>query len=211
MLKKLALRDTVYSHLVTRLVRQRYSPGTKLHDFQLAGELGYSRTPVREALLRLHSEGMVESDLHRGFRVPDLSAEEAANVYPIIAHLEALALRDIDLRAVDTALLKHLNAKMQRSQAAWERSENDLQFHATLLAPCGNRRLLALIRTEKQVVQKYELAYMRHAGRTKSSGSGHDDIIQSVEKRDKKAALKAIHEHWQGSMYRLRRMLRQKA
>src|SRR3954471_7135245 len=157
---KRALRDDAYGYLLPRLIQQEFEPGSKLHDFALAQKIGLSRTPVREALLRLHSEGMVRSDPDRGFFIPTLSAAEAEEVYPIIAHLEGLALHSLDLRQVDTTGLRQLNRAMRLAARASRRAELDMSFHTMLLAPCRNRRLLELVRRQKQVVQKYELAYM---------------------------------------------------
>jgi DNA-binding GntR family transcriptional regulator len=208
---KRALRDDAYSHLLPRLIRQEFEPGSKLHDFALAEELGLSRTPVREALLRLQSEGMVHSDPDRGFFIPVLTVQEAEEVYPIIAELELLALQGFDLRLVDTSELRRLNRAMVASasgRATGQRSDADVAFHEALLAPCRNRRLLELIRRQKQVVQKYEVAYMRRIRLAQDSSRGHSGIIRAVEAADSDSALRALEAHWDASMHSLLQALR---
>lgn len=202
------LREGIYARLLSRLVSHKIRPRTRLHDFVLARELGYSRTPVREALLRLREEGFLESAARRGFLVRPLSVSEAEEIYPIIAALEALALRSFDIRGVDAQKLKGLNRAMRSSENAVERSELDMAFHEALLEPCKNSRLLEILGKQKQVVRRYEIAYMKEVPLVRSSGVEHEKIIQSVQSGNRQQAIAALDVHWQSSMYSLLRFLR---
>src|SRR6516164_2816173 len=91
-INKKPLREDVHALLRERIVSGGLMPGNRLQDVQLAAELGVSRTPVREALLRLEGEGLVESDPNRGFFVAPLSRKEVLEIYPIVWSLECLAL-----------------------------------------------------------------------------------------------------------------------
>src|SRR5215831_12141198 len=84
LISKKPLREEIHALLRERIVAGRVLPGSRLPDVQLAGELGVSRTPVREALLRLVREGLVENDPHRGFFVAPLSRQEVLDTYPIV-------------------------------------------------------------------------------------------------------------------------------
>src|SRR4028119_956924 len=90
---RVPLREQVHHAIIGRILREELAPGARLSDSALAGELGVSRTPVREALLRLEREGFLEVDVGRGFFVKPLSAGEVREVYPILWTLEVLALR----------------------------------------------------------------------------------------------------------------------
>src|SRR5687768_12948982 len=86
------LRDEVYRQLLDRLHRGDLPPGTRVRDTQVAGQLGVSRTPVREALLRLAREGVLEADMGRGFTVRPFDEAEMRETGAILASLECLAL-----------------------------------------------------------------------------------------------------------------------
>src|SRR5215213_8157418 len=90
---RVPLREQVHHAIIGRILREELAPGARLSDSALAGELGVSRTPVREALLRLEREGFLEVDVGRGFFVKPLSAGEVREVYPILWTLEVMALR----------------------------------------------------------------------------------------------------------------------
>ena len=78
------LREQVHRAIVGRILREDLAPGARISDSVLAQELGVSRTPVREALLRLEREGFLDVDVGRGFFVKPLSAGEVREVYPIL-------------------------------------------------------------------------------------------------------------------------------
>ena len=88
-------------------------PGNRLQDVLLAAELGVSRTPVREALLRLERDGLVESDPNRGFFVAPLSRKEVAEIYPMVWALECLALDSCEPPTPpQIQALRQINAEM---------------------------------------------------------------------------------------------------
>src|SRR5215469_11142131 len=92
-LSRAPMRADLHRTLLDRIVRGELAPGARIKELQISEELGVSRTPLREALLRLEREGFVRSELARGFSVEPLSAREIRESYPIIAALEALAMR----------------------------------------------------------------------------------------------------------------------
>src|SRR5438552_12261037 len=85
------LRDEVYRHLLDRIHRGEITPGVRVRDTALAAQLGVSRTPVREALLRLTRDGVLEADMGRGFRLCPLARNEIREIGAILGALEALA------------------------------------------------------------------------------------------------------------------------
>ena len=87
------LRSQVRDELLTRMRAGDVQPGEGINEVQLAAELGVSRTPLREALIALESEGQIESQNGKGFRFVSLSKSEFEELAPILATLEALALR----------------------------------------------------------------------------------------------------------------------
>jgi DNA-binding GntR family transcriptional regulator len=88
-----SLGDEVYRLLWKRILDRGLRPGDKLSDLHLSHELGVSRTPMREALRRLVSDGIVQAERNRGFFVASFSASDIAEIYDLRATLETMALR----------------------------------------------------------------------------------------------------------------------
>jgi len=125
-------------------------PGTQLVEGQLAEQLGVSRAPVREALLKLESEGLVESVPNKGTFVADISEEDLWEIYTVRAALEGVAMR-LAAREMDGDQLGALAQIVERMEQAArdgdaERvSKIDLEFHEAVWALSGNRRLYRLL------------------------------------------------------------------
>src|SRR6516164_2754414 len=134
LIAKKPLREDVHALIRERIVKGELLPGNRLQDVQLAAALGVSRTPVREALLRLEREGLVESDPNRGFFVAPLSRKEVLETYPIVWSLECLALDSCEpLTPPQVKALRQINAEMAAATGdPLRRQELDLRWHQTL-------------------------------------------------------------------------------
>jgi DNA-binding GntR family transcriptional regulator len=199
---RVPLREQVHRAVVGKILRDELAPGLRLSDSVLAQELGVSRTPVREALLRLVGEGFLEVDPGRGFFVKGLSAGEVREVYPILWTLEALALRTAGPPSRGAlAELDRINAELAEAGDDPERRiDLDLAWHRTLLEGCGNQQLMALIASLKTVIRRYEYAYMQNAGLIPVSTRAHDEIARAVERGDVEAAAPLLEDNWRFTM-----------
>ena len=148
-------RDLAYRELKARLLGGDFAPGTRLGEERLAAELGVSRTPVREALSRLHSEGLVERLTDGGFGPILLNLHLIRELYEIRFALERCALRrTIDgTPAHDEALLRALHADWADLDAPRTDDEVDgnfvlldEDFHERLAGAAGNASLVAQLR-----------------------------------------------------------------
>src|SRR3954467_3703018 len=92
MITREPLRDQVYHAVLVRIHRGEFPPARRVRDTDLAKQLGVSRTPVREALIRLAREGVLEADMGRGFSVRPLDATEMRETGAVLSALEGLAL-----------------------------------------------------------------------------------------------------------------------
>ncbi|HEU4537786.1 MAG TPA: GntR family transcriptional regulator, partial [Polyangiaceae bacterium] len=111
------LRDEVVRELATRIASGSLAEAERLKEVELAAELGVSRTPLREALLVLEREGLVESEVNRGFRVTALSEGRVRELYPILGALEALAVREGGARlAARAGELREANGRLAASR-----------------------------------------------------------------------------------------------
>jgi DNA-binding GntR family transcriptional regulator len=191
------LREQVHGEVVRRIVRDELRPGERLSDAALAGELGMSRTPVREALVQLEQEGFLESDVGRGFFVKPLSAREAAEVYVLAATLEVLALRlSPSHPAATLALLSRLDRELARADDdPVRRVELDAAWHAALVKDCGNRLLLGSLASLRATVQRYELARAR-AVPAEPPSRAHGAIAAALAEGDAARAPALLQAHW---------------
>lgn len=199
------LREQVHRAIVGRILRDELAPGSRVSDSALAQELGVSRTPVREALLRMEREGFLEVDVGRGFFVKALSAGEVAEVYPILWTLEVLALRTSPPPGRATvAELDRVNAELaQAGDDPERRIDLDVAWHRTLLEGCPNARLLEMIAGLKSVIRRYEYAWMQNAGRVPVSTRTHDDIARALQRGDVEAAVPLLESNWRITMEEL--------
>lgn len=195
---RVPLREQVHRAIVGRILREELAPGARISDSALAQELGVSRTPVREALLRLEREGFLEVDVGRGFFVKALSPRELREVYPIVWTLELLALRTSPLPGrARVAELDRINGELATAGDDPERrTDLDVAWHRALLDGCGNQRLLEMIAAQKAVIRRYEYAYMQNAGLIPVSTRTHDDIARSLENGDVEGAAVLLEGNW---------------
>jgi len=196
------LRDRIHEHLFSRIINGELAPGVRIRDTEVSQALGVSRTPVREALIRLAREGLLENRHHRGFIVTPLTAETVAQTYPIIRALECRALRDVPALS-DRARneLYSLNARIgEKAADTAERIRLDNAWHHTLLAGCGNARLLQLLAEQKAVVRRYEFTYMVQPDLVRRSMGDHETILNELEAGNRDAAVRLLDRHWQQSM-----------
>lgn len=193
------LRDEVYRQLLDRISRGDLPPGARVRDTQMASQMGVSRTPVREALLRLAREGVLDADMGRGFSIRVLDATEMRETGAILSHLEGLALElSGDIPADRLAALGEIDRELASIRGDPDRCiDLDEQWHRTLLQDCPNRRLLSMISSLWQVPRRYMRAYLRDAGRVSLSTQHHARIIEALRRNDQATARQRFRHHWQ--------------
>jgi DNA-binding GntR family transcriptional regulator len=199
MLTRIPLRDQVYQAVLERIYRGDLSPGSRVRDTDVAGQLGVSRTPVREALLRLSREGVLEADMGRGFSVRSLHPNEMQETGVILSTLECLALRLTgDIPAERLARLSEMDRELSATRGDVDRAIRlDEEWHRTLLEGCPNARLRGMISDLWQVPSRYMRAYLRGAGRVTLSTQHHARIIEALRRNDRATAEQRFEHHWQ--------------
>ena len=207
---RVPLRDQVHHAVVDRILRDELRPGARISDTALARELGVSRTPIREALLRLEREGFLEADVGRGFFVKPLSVREVREVYPVLWTLEVLALRcAAPLTDARRAEMARINAELEDEQDPERRIDLDGAWHRTLLETCGNEYLMAQIAALKAVIRRYEYAYMQNAGYIPVSTRTHEQIAELVAGGKVDEAVPLLESNWRFTMESLLAWLRE--
>lgn len=202
------IRDRLRSALLDRIVSGDLKGGDKLNELRLSGELKVSRTPLREALLHLEREGFVRSDIRRGFTVGELSTREVRETYPLIAHLEILAVRNsAPMLPVLIPKLVTINADFARAKTAQRARDLDTLWHDTLMSESKNTRLRAIVTTLRLAIERYERLYMADTDLVALSVAQHNDIIKHLRGGDLSAALKALEHNYMFGMQALLRKM----
>lgn len=156
--RPLALGDQVYQTLRAHLRYGKILPGQPLQEVPLAATLGVSRTPVREALTRLASEGLVVSD-GRSFIVPSLTLQDVDDIYEVRSLLEPEALRHVAEQTFDPIAHSPINDALEASIAAHKAGDNEAfmeanaRFRSAWLSLVPNRRLVHAVELYADHVQ----------------------------------------------------------
>ena len=164
----------------------------------LAAQLGVSATPVREALMILHSEGAVRWVPRRGFRVLDVSAQDVADLFEVQAFIagELAARASGTLTDVEIDTMRATQAELESAVAegATERVERlNHEIHRTINRAGGTGRLTSLLNLTVQYVPRNY--YGRVEGWDLASAHDHADVLTALARRDADAARRAMAEH----------------
>jgi DNA-binding GntR family transcriptional regulator len=200
------LASEVYEAIRAAILEGRFAPGEFVREGQISQALGVSRTPVREAMGRLASEGFLERIPHRGFFLPEEPLEHLLQLYPIIASLDLLsgrlALARLDEEGI--AALRETNAALQGARDAHDvRGMIALnnQFHHLFAERSGNQRLSALLTDLRLQLTRLERWYYSDLEKADVSISEHGAIISAIEDGDHDRALELL-EHNMAGTYR---------
>ncbi|GAA2677675.1 GntR family transcriptional regulator [Streptomyces aculeolatus] len=192
--------DRVYAHVKQGVLERRYEGGTMLTEGELADAVGVSRTPVREALLRLQAEGLLELYPKKGAFVLPVSAQEIADVVETRMLVEEHAARR-SVPAPDALLtrLEELLEEQRRHVEADDRaaaSVTDRCFHATIVRNAGNDILVRLYDQLRDRQLRMGVALMNaQPGRMHRSLTEHAEILQALRSGSADAAAAAVHGH----------------
>jgi len=195
------LREAVYLRVVDLISAGEYAPGDPLTEAGLSRTLQVSRTPVREALLRLQAEGVLQSALARGFTVRPLVRRDAAELYPVLAALEGLATRTVT--SLDAATTRRLHTTLDElAQCAdpVRRWQLDTEWHTTIAAASGNRHLLGMLTQLRTNLSRYELTYMREVKHRAEVDDEHRKVLAALAGGDFGQAADLLEAHWHDGM-----------
>ena len=150
-----SLREQVYQHLRVLMNQGKLRPGSDLHLNALAEQMGISRTPLRDALLRLEAEGFVEILNRKGVRIAELTLDQIRDIYELLGGLESAALMSVSDRIDPKTLarMRELNEEMVRALDAVDFAryyEANLRFHDGYLSLSTNRGLVHQVHILKQ-------------------------------------------------------------
>lgn len=173
-------------------------------EARLAGELGVSRTPLREALIALERDGFLTSTSSRGFTVRSLSSKEVRETYPVYAVLASFALtlcppladrKRLELESVNQQLRDCADMRDDADRADM-RVQLDARWHQLLVSECPNRKLRAMVTVLSDQLLRYEYAYCMSGASPLISFQEHRAILEAVARGEREAAAELLQAHW---------------
>jgi DNA-binding GntR family transcriptional regulator len=190
----------VLASLRAAVISGELAPGS-LHSVQnLATQLGVSRTPVREALIKLAQQGMVRFERNRGVRILLTSLHDLEEVFALRLLLEPPAVRRATTRLDGNQKreLRRMFAHMEKAAKAddeFTMFEHDRRFHRVLLEASGNARLAAFVDGLRDMVLRRGVSTARESRSLDDIVAEHRAILDLIEAGDAEGAAKAMREH----------------
>jgi len=199
-IKRRPLHEEVVDRLRDLIVEGGLTANERLHETVLANMLGVSRTPVREALKLLASEGMIELLANRGARIVEVSATEIAELFEVLGGIERLAaelaaerMSDIELerlKALHERLSQHFLARNRRDYA-----KINIDLHRLIVTYSGNQTLNDMHRRLMTRVRRVRFGLLEHEKRWSASLEEHAALLRALLERDGREAGAIMHAH----------------
>lgn len=202
-------KNRIYQVLKERIISGVYGGGRQLRQEELAEEFGVSRIPVREALIQLDGEGLVDVLPYKGAVVAPLSPEEAKELFEIRYVLESAALRFSAERMTDEDYrdMEKLLDDTEADSDAFSRTEKNRTFHSKLYSYCGRPRLLEMIDGLHSGVDRYLRIYLRLMDYQQDSTEAHRYMLQASKEGRLDDACGLLKKHLDEASERICRFL----
>ena len=197
-----SLREKIYKDIRNDIMQGKLLPGQRVVESVLVERFKVSRSPIRESLRRLESEGMITLEHNKGITVSRLSSQEIEEIYNLRWLLESYAARLSAERATknDVAYLKDLNSKLKAAARNYDLMswiQNNVLFHDFLSENSGNGNLTQVLSTIKRRVYRYHYMIIRIPGHFKTYLDQHEGILKACENKDGKGAERHMKAHLQ--------------
>ncbi|MCG8358937.1 MAG: GntR family transcriptional regulator [Kiloniellales bacterium] len=193
--------EHAYTEIKRRILDNDMPAGFQALEQELAESLRMSRTPVREALIRLANEGMVEIRPRHGMRVLPVSPDDMREIYEVLTSLEATAAALAAARGVTGPELAALKAAVEDMERALEDddlrrwAEADERFHMMLVDFAGNTRLRNLVNTVWEQAHRVRMATLRLRPKPLGSNKDHAAVVDAIARGDADAAHSLHRDH----------------
>jgi len=199
-------RPRILAHEIADSVRRLiergvYAPGVPLRQEDVAGRLGVSRIPVREAFRLLEADGLVTLHANRGAFVARPNAEEVAELFDVRLMLDQDLLRRACPKLTVAALdhIAWLDARIASARTPAEWVQFDEEFHLATYVAAGRPRTLALVTMLRRSLNAYYLRYLGPDSRAAAWRTEHRALVRALRQGDARKAAKALERHLIGT------------
>jgi DNA-binding GntR family transcriptional regulator len=211
-IQRAPLHDQIVTLLRDQIVAGTLPPGEKLNERELCEAFGVSRTPLREALKVLTTEGLVRIAPNYGASVTELTIEDLEEVFPVIGSLEALS-GELAARQIDDAGIARIADLHDRMVGHYERRELAQYFecneaiHEAILSAAGNPTLTATMRSLAARIRRARYVANLSEARWKAAVEEHEEIMRSIRARDPDALADILRRHLENKLASIRAVL----
>ena len=195
------LYEDVADRLREQIFSKQITPGSWLDEQSLAKQFGISRTPMREAIKVLASEGLITIKMRRGAYVTEVNRGDLEQIYTVLSLLESQAVKEVATKASEDELnlLDHLHHRLEKAAADRDIEqffEINSKFHELIQEIAGNRWMNGVIDDLRKVLKLNRRESLTSTGRIQNSLMEHREILKAILKRDELAAEAAMRKHW---------------
>ena len=208
------LADWVTESLREAILQGYFEPGEKLDQDRIAEEYEVSRTPVREAVRMLKSEGFIEVRPHRGAFIASVSRRDIWEIYQVRMLIEAEIVRQVTPIIPDSTL-DDLERSLDENQSQLEAGDkvshvaSDIYFHETIVGLAENMLLKEILAgLNNRIVRVRRFAQLQPGYHLVESLEEHRAIYRAMRARDPEAAAEALRVHLENSAYRIQQFVR---
>jgi DNA-binding GntR family transcriptional regulator len=199
-LRPSSLHEEVATRLRNMVFDRQLLPGQWIDELALARDWQISRTPLREALKVLASEGLVQLVPRQGCRVTELSEEDADELFPVMALLEGRCAFEAVRKATpsDVKALRRLHEALETHAAAHDIDgyyRANHEFHTTVQALADNRWLDRTTNDLRKFLRMLRGRQLNFPGRIEASINEHRVLLDAIEQRDAARAERVMHDH----------------
>jgi DNA-binding GntR family transcriptional regulator len=183
-----------------RIATGNYPPGSRLDETELAEEFGVSRTPIREALIQLNSEGLIDMRPRRGAVVVELPPQRLCEMFEVMAELEAMCAR-LAARRITPHEEQALKQAHEASRDARDHGDPNAyfylneSFHQAIYAACHNEFLNEQALQLQRRLRPYRRMQLRVRDRVRVSFDEHDGIVDAICRGDGELAAQLLRDH----------------
>lgn len=195
-----SLDKLAYEKIKEAILTFQFLPNQALVEGELASQLGISKTPVRDALMRLEKEGLVTRIPYKGTYVSDINNQDMANIFQIRIVLEGLAIRlatdnltEEDLAQMQQSINDYSKALQDKDVSRSSRINSE--FHNIIIQRCSNPRLVTMLHNLDDHLKRYRLLSISQGTRTDKSVPEHQRILEACRLRNAQAAEEAMRQH----------------
>jgi DNA-binding GntR family transcriptional regulator len=194
------LYEDVADRLREQIFNKQLPSGSWLDEQSLADQFGISRTPMREAIKVLASEGLVTIKMRRGAYVTEVDRRDLEQIFTVLSLLEGQAAKEAATKATEAELnlLDHLHHRLEKAAADRDLEqffEINGKFHDLIQEIAGNRWMNGVIADLRKVLKLHRRDSLTSTGRLQNSLVEHREILRALLKRDEIAAETAMRKH----------------
>jgi DNA-binding GntR family transcriptional regulator len=193
-IERRSMVESAYDELKRRIIGNELPPGAQFLEEELASMLGMSRTPIREAAIRLEQEGFLEIVPRRGVTIARLSKRAIREINEVLECLEIQAAERLAARRVPPEEMKLLEDAITRmdvaleSEDAGEWAQADYSFHCLLIELCGNQHLSEVARNFLDKAHRFRLLTLPFRKKPVYSNVNHAAVVEAVRRNDPQTA-----------------------